>query len=351
MQKTALFQQHIAAHGKMIDFAGWQMPLHYGSQIEEHHHVRQKLGMFDVSHMVIIDIKGEQSYPFLRYLLANDVAKLSNNQALYSCILNDNGGIIDDLMAYRLSDNYYRLVVNAATRAKDLAWIQKQTHTFTVDVIERTDLSMIAIQGPKAREKLVHYLNKPQLLNILPFYFTSAHDTLIARTGYTGEDGFEFMLPHQDAIALWHKLMDAKVQPCGLGARDTLRLEAGMCLYGTDMDERFTPLESGLTWTVAKHDDRQFIGKQALLDQHSTLKLTGIILEEKGVLREGQTIQTDYGNGIITSGTFSPTLGHGIAIARLPKAAQGQVSVIIRNKTLPATMTKLPFVRHGQKAF
>lgn len=355
--KTALYELHVAMGAKMVDFGGWDMPLHYGSQLEEHHQVRRDAGMFDVSHMTIVDLHGAQVRPFLRRLFANNVDKLKvSGKALYSCMLTDSGGVIDDLIVYFLTEDWFRTVVNAATREKDLKWIREQARPFNVEVRERDDLSMIAVQGPNARAKVLGLLdeNARKTAEKLDAFFGSPiGERFVARTGYTGEDGFEVMLPHADAKRLWQALKDAGVAPAGLGARDTLRLEAGMNLYGTDMDETTTPLESGLAWTVALDPpDRKFNGREALEKQKAQgvpRKLVGLVLEDKGVLRGHQKVKC-AGDGEITSGTFSPTLGKAIAFARVPAGAQvgGECDVQIRDKWVKARIVKYPFVRNGK---
>ncbi|MFN7097450.1 MAG: glycine cleavage system aminomethyltransferase GcvT, partial [Gammaproteobacteria bacterium] len=252
---TPLYPLHQAAGARLVDFAGWEMPIHYGSQLQEHHYVRQDAGMFDVSHMTIIDVLGAGARDFLRYVLANDVDKLVHRgKALYSCMLNDHGGVIDDLIVYFLDVHFYRLVVNAATCEKDLAWLNKQAADFSVGLQERRDLAIIAVQGPNARSKTLPLL-PPHLMDtastLAPFECAEYEHHLVARTGYTGEDGFEIMLPANKAVKFWENLLKAGVHPCGLGARDTLRLEAGMNLYGEDMDDTTSPLESNLGWTIA----------------------------------------------------------------------------------------------------
>lgn len=354
--RTPLYNAHVAAGGKLVDFAGWEMPVHYGSQVEEHHAVRQASGMFDVSHMTVVDIRGANVRAFLSQLVANDVAKLQQSgKALYTCMLNEQGGVIDDLIIYFMSEDWFRLVVNAATREKDMAWITTQAEGADVSVAERPELAMIAAQGPEARDK-VHGLESGDLAKaaaeLKPFSAASEGELFIGRTGYTGEDGYEIILPAADAEAFWNQLLKAGVRPCGLGARDTLRLEAGMNLYGSDMDETTTPLESGLAWTVALQDERDFIGRDALLNQKADgvpRKMVGLVLEGRGVLRGHQEIVVnDEIVGEVTSGTWSPTLEQSIAIARVAANTGDQVNVQIRNKQVPARVVKYPFVRNGK---
>jgi aminomethyltransferase len=355
--RTPLYEEHLAAGGKLVDFAGWDMPMHYGSQIEEHQTVRHHAGMFDVSHMTIVDLAGARARDFLRRLLANDVARLTDRgKALYSCMLKVSGGVIDDLIVYYLGDEDYRMVVNAATRDKDLAWLEEQGTVFAVNVAERSELAMIAIQGPAARDRVLGVLDAKAAetaAQLKPFFGAFAGEWFIARTGYTGEDGFEVILPGEAAAGFWRKLRAAGVRPAGLGARDTLRLEAGMNLYGADMDETVTPLESALAWTVAwEPPERDFIGRASLEKQRREgvpRQMVGLLLEGKGVLRGHQKVITEnHGEGEITSGSFSPTLRRSIALARVPQDIGVSCQVEIRDRLLPARVVKPPFVRNGR---
>jgi glycine cleavage system T protein (aminomethyltransferase) len=353
-QKTILNATHRALGAKMVDFGGWDMPLNYGSQIEEHHLIRRDAGMFDVSHMTVVDLHGAKTREFLRHLLANNVDKLKvSGKALYSCMLNDQGGVIDDLIVYFLTEDFFRVVVNASTRDKDLAWIEKQAAAFGVKVAERPDLSMIAVQGPNARTKVQTLLSpalREKAAKIGKFVAVEGDGLFIARTGYTGEDGYEIIVPEAQAVDLWNKLIKAGVAPAGLGARDTLRLEAGMNLYGQDMDETITPWEAGLAWTISLDSNRDFIGRVALEKQRVAgvpRAMIGLVMDEKGVLRHGQRVVTAQGDGEILSGTFSPTLGKAIAFARVPAAATN-AEVDIRGKLIPVRIVKYPFVREGK---
>lgn len=355
-QHTPLYQQHLEAGGKMVDFAGWEMPINYGSQVKEHHQVRTDAGMFDVSHMVVVDFTGKDCKAFLQYLLANNIDKLKQQgKALYSCMLNEDAGIIDDLIVYYLADDFYRMVINAATRENDLAWINKQAANFDLEIKERDDLAMIAAQGPNAREKLLATLDNAsatQVSALNPFFGIQIDTIFYARTGYTGEDGFEIMLPNEQVATLWNTLLAAGIAPTGLGARDTLRLEAGMSLYGTDMDTTTSPLVSALKWTVAlEPKERNFLGRSALeaeIEAKPATKMVGLVLEGKGVLRGHQQVITESGTGEITSGTYSPTLGVAIALARVPADTGDHCHVEIRNKQIPARVVKPPFVRNGK---
>lgn len=358
-QKTLLNDSHRALGAKMVDFGGWDMPIHYGSQIDEHHLVRGQAGMFDVSHMTVVDLRGANVRAFLRQLLANSVDKLKvPGKALYACMLNEKGGVIDDLIVYFLGEDFFRMVVNASTREKDLAWINQHAAAFDVSVQQREDLAIIAVQGPQARAKAISLLAEDQReaadklgrFAALDVRAADGVELFLARTGYTGEDGFEILLPQTAVVAFWDKLLGAGVKPAGLGARDTLRLEAGMNLYGQDMDESVTPYEAGLGWTVSLDDGRDFIGRAALEAQKAAgvpTQLIGLVMDDKGVLRHGQGVLTANGQGEILSGTFSPTLGKAIAFARVPAGDAGDVRVDIRGREVPVRVVKFPFVREG----
>lgn len=352
-RQTPLYDAHLQAGGRMVEFAGWSLPIHYGSVVDEHHAVRRSVGLFDVSHMTVIDLQGEQTEAFLRWLLANDVAKLKQpGSALYSCMLDESGGILDDLIVYRLDREFYRLVVNAATRASDLEWIGARAEGRSIRIDERDDLAMLAVQGPEAERHLIEAFNAPVLASLKPFKATMHGDLFIARTGYTGEDGFEVLLHGDEAAGVWQLLLDRGVTPCGLGARDTLRLEAGLNLYGQDMDRSTTPLESNLGWTVAfEPADRDFIGRAALERQRAEgvrRQLVGLISDGRGIPRHGAVVRTDVGEGVVTSGGFGPTVGRPIAMARIPAGVTGTVEVELRGRALPARIVRLPFVRRGE---
>ena len=354
-QKTILNETHRRLGAKMVDFGGWDMPLHYGSQIEEHHAVRRDCGMFDVSHMCAVDIAGPDAKTFLLRLIANNIDKLKEpGKALYSAMLNETGGVVDDLIVYFVGDGQYRMVINAGTAEKDLAWMMVRVAAWQLDVAvtPRRDLAIIAVQGPNAKSKVWQVLPESRAVTeaLKPFYSANVGDTFIATTGYTGETGFEITLPASQAENFWQKLLDVGVKPIGLGARDTLRLEAGMNLYGQDMDETVSPLDAGLTWTIDLSTDRDFVGKAALLAQPQQKQFLGLVLLDKGVLRAHQKVITAHGDGEITSGTFSPTLQQSIALARLPQGvAIGEtVRVEIRDKQLAAKIVKPCFVRNGK---
>ena len=353
MRRTPLYDAHRSANAKMVEFAGWEMPLHYGSQIEEHHAVRRDAGMFDTSHMLALDVEGAAARQFLRRALANDIERLRlPGKALYSCLLAENGGILDDLIVYRLAEDRYRVVLNAATAESDLAWLER-LRPAGAGLRPRHDLAMLAVQGPGARDKCRTALPELRAASdaLDPFFGTQAGDIFVARTGYTGEDGFELLLPAAQAGDAWRRLRDAGVRPCGLGARDTLRLEAGMNLYGQDMDPSVTPFECGLAWTVALEGSREFVGKQALALRTPAQRMLGLVLEERGgVLRSHQPVHGARGEGVITSGSFSPTMNASIALARLPAACEpGEIlRVAVRDRQLTARTVQPPFVRRGK---
>ncbi|WP_439860555.1 glycine cleavage system aminomethyltransferase GcvT [Pseudomonas sp. MBLB4136] len=360
-QRTALYDLHLALGAKMVDFGGWDMPLHYGSQVEEHHQVRRDCGVFDVSHMTVVDVSGEQAKAYLQHLLANDVERLQvPGKALYSAMLNEQGGVVDDLIVYLTGASAvqpsYRLVVNAATRDKDLAWMRLQGAGFAVELDERAELALLAIQGPRARAKtseLVTQARAALIHELKPFQGLAEGDWFIARTGYTGEDGLEIMLPADQAVAFFNDLVGAGISPIGLGARDTLRLEAGMNLYGQDMDEQVSPLAANMAWTVAwEPAARRFVGRGSLEAQRAgagQAKLVGLVLEERGVLRAHQVVRVEgVGEGEITSGSFSPTLNKSIALARVPAATAERAEVEIRGKWYPVRVVQPTFVRHGK---
>lgn len=362
-KRTTLFEQHQLLGGKIVDFAGWEMPLHYGSQLEEHQQVRQQAGIFDVSHMNIVDIHGDSAKEFLRYILSNDIAKLAYpGKALYTCMLNPQGGVIDDLIVYYQAPKQYRLVMNAGTREKDIAWIKQQAQSFSVEIKPCEEFAIIALQGPTAlqiADNIFQRVIDTSISSLKPFHFVNYADGMIARTGYTGEEGIEIIVASDKAVSLWQTLLQHGAKPIGLGARDTLRLEAGYNLYGSDMDETTTPLESNLSWTVAfEPAERQFIGRNALINQKQQgnhKQFIGLVLSERGVLRHEQIVFVNQQPiGKITSGSFSPTLGLSIAMARIELSPGKTIEnsndcyVDIRGKHLPVRVTKPAFVRLGK---
>ncbi|WP_353632776.1 glycine cleavage system aminomethyltransferase GcvT [Pseudomonas vranovensis] len=355
-QRTPLYDLHLALGAKMVDFGGWDMPLHYGSQVEEHHQVRRDCGVFDVSHMTVIDVQGAQAEVWLQHLLANDVGRLNEpGKALYSTMLDEQGFVIDDMIVYRCDDGY-RLVVNASTRDQDMAWLNACKGSYEVELHERPELAILAIQGPEARTRVAELVSAARsalIRDLKPFEGRAEGDWFVARTGYTGEDGLEIILPALQAPAFFNDLVGAGIAPSGLGARDTLRLEAGMNLYGQDIDQAHTPLTSNLGWSIAwKPAGRDFIGRNGLLAEieHGVeQKLVGLVLEERGVLRAHQVVRVNgIGEGEITSGSFSPTLSKSIALARVPMATADRAEVEIRGKWYPVRVVKPTFVRHGK---
>jgi len=363
---TPLYTWHQSNNGKLVDFSGWDMPVNYGSQIEEHHAVRQAAGMFDVSHMTVIDVRGSDAKVYLQTLLANDVARIDGQvgKALYTGMLNSSGGVVDDLIVYNMSskgsEQWYRTVVNCGTREKDLAWMAEQVGDLTVDLNERNDLAMIAVQGPQAirlHAQCVSPKLADNIASLAPFEGLVSQSSFYARTGYTGEDGLEIILPATDIESLWVALFEQGVKPCGLGARDTLRLEAGMNLYGHEMDDNTSPLVANMAWTIAwEPQERDFIGRRALLQEKANgieSKLVGLVMKAKGVLRAGQSVIVSDGcsgslDGVITSGTFSPSLGYSIALARVPSSTGSQCQVNVRNKWVTVDVVKPCFVRAGK---
>ena len=353
LKRTPLHRVHVESGARMVDFAGWSMPVHYGSQIEEHHAVRRDAGVFDVSHMLAVDLEGADASDFLRRVLANDVARLDRDgRALYSCMLNEEGGVLDDLVVYRRAEERYRLELNAGTAEKDLAWLAQHANGSGLRIAPRRDLAILAVQGPRARERFwaAAPTTRQNSERLASFEAVQCDDACVARTGYTGEDGFEIMVPAERAESLWRELVRNGVSPAGLGARDTLRLEAGMNLYGQDMDERVTPLECGLAWTVDMRTPRDFVGRRALERSKPTVRLAGLVLVDRGVMRGHQRVRTPSGEGVVTSGGFSPTLNRSIALARVPldTGPDARVQVESRDKWLEAKVVKPPFVRHGK---
>ena len=361
LKHTPLYEEHLKLNGKMVDFGGWALPVNYGSQIEEHHAVRKHVGMFDVSHMTVSDIEGPDARAFLRHVLANNIEKTdaTAGKAIYSCLLNEQGGVIDDLIAYHISATHYRIVSNAGTRDAVMAWLSKQIETFDATLTEQPQLALLALQGQDSArvcEAVFGSDSLDKIKQLSRFQGAFVGELFVGRTGYTGEDGYEFVATAENIVALWQSLSDQGVQACGLGARDTLRLEAGMALYGNDLDAEHTPLESGLAWTLNLNEDRDFVGKQAMIDQPARFKTLGLVLNDKGVLRAHQPLEL---NGVVigelTSGTFSPTLERSIGMARIEAGVNSdqldQLSVKMRDKNLSVTVVKPPFVKQGKPTF
>ncbi len=358
LKTTVLHAEHQRAGAKLVPFHGWEMPLHYGSQLEEHHCVRRACGIFDVSHMQVVDIVGEGAAAFLSRMLSNDIAKLTQpGLAQYTLMLNADGGILDDLIVYR-RDSGYRLVLNCGCAATDIAWLRQHLPA-DVQLMVREDLAILAIQGPEVfayLAKIVDADTAQRAQQLKTFTSFDQEDCQIARTGYTGEQGVELILPLAQAVAVWKAAMSAGVSPIGLGARDTLRLEAGLNLYGQDMSEQFSPDASNVGWAV-KIDAHDFIGKAALQAQRAagvSQQLIGLQLQGKGILRHGMTLQQQGVDvGEITSGSFSPTSGHSIALARISAAALQQhaatpIQVLLRGQLQPIQLLRPPFIKSGQ---
>ncbi|ATW02081.1 glycine cleavage system protein T [Candidatus Legionella polyplacis] len=352
--KTILYNSHIEIGAKLVRFHNWIMPLHYGSIVQECLYVRERCGMFDISHMTIVDITGSQSISFLRKLLTNDITLLFDNESLYSCMCNNYGGIIDDVVVYKCNNNYYRLVFNASTRIKVLKWIFNVSKYFSVKMIERNDFGMLSVQGPDAISKIVNILNLKKdnvVENLDRFGFIIFDYFFISRTGYTGEDGLEIILLKKYIVDFWNTLLESNINPCGLGARDILRLEAGMVLSGVDIHEKVTPLESSLEWTIKWiPKDRDFIGMNSLFLQKkygAPTKLIGLIISDKKIMRNGfKVLLSSNDTGVITSGVYSPFLKKSIAFARVPwKNTDNMVHVLIYGKLCLAKVCKLKFVR------
>lgn len=359
-KRTPLYEQHKALGARFVDFGGWEMPVQYTSILEEHQAVRTRAGLFDVSHMGEFKIEGESAQAFLQYLVPNDVGRLTVQQALYTQLCLPNGNTIDDLLVYRLTEDHYMLVVNAANIEKDLAWVKKQADAFpNVSVIDQSaTTALLALQGPAAQDILQPFTAAN--LAEIDYYHATADlvdgvNCIISRTGYTGEDGFELYCPSVDAVKLWNDLLDAGkpqgLQPAGLGARDTLRLEAGYCLYGHELDEDTNPLEARLGWTI-KFKKGDFIGHDALAQvkaQGPRRLLVGIELLERGVPRGGYAIyQQDRQIGALTSGSPGPTVGKNIGMGYVEAAqavAGQQVYIDIRGKRVAAQIVGLPFYK------
>jgi len=357
MHRTPLYRRHQQADARLVDFAGWQLPMDFGSALAEHRAVREHCGLFDVSHMAITDLEGATAGDALRLILAADVARLDDappGKAQYGCLLNESGGIIDDLIIFRRAEGRYRLVSNAATREVVQGWLERLTAAFGLRPQCRNDLAMIALQGPAAPNLIEQLPGAARAVGLPPFEALDQDPLFISRTGYTGEDGFEIILPGGEAGAAWDALIAAGARPCGLAARDSLRLEAGLNLSGQDMDEHTTPLECGLGWTVHwSPEDRDFIGRHALAAQRAAgagRRRQGLVLQGRGIPRHGHPVLDSAGTpiGDVTSGGWSPVLQRGIALARVAADARGPFRVEIRGRALEAEPVRPPFVRNGK---
>lgn len=345
MKKTYLNEFHAENNGNLVDFSGWEMPINYGSQINEHNEVRANVGIFDVSHMAVFDFYGDNQIEFLRQLIPNDVNKiLDSKRALYSPLLNENGGILDDLIVYHLGDKNFRIISNCATREQNNAWFKEKSKAFNVEVKFQEDASIIAIQGPNSQKVLSTIYD----LNLKNFHIYQDDEVMIARTGYTGELGFEIISDQSKGLELWNYLIKEGVKPIGLAARDTLRLEAGLNLYGSDMTVENHPYESNLRWTVDHNDlKRSYIGKSAILDKVEAKKeLIGFYTEERGVLRAGTRVYFDGGEGLITSGTWSPTFKKNIGFCRVDTNHHNSGRALLRDKEINLHFCKTNFLKH-----
>jgi aminomethyltransferase len=356
MKKTVLYNKHIELNGKMVPFAGYMMPVQFDGVNVEHNHVRNSVGIFDVSHMGEFLVEGPKSTELLNYLCSNDIFLISKNKAQYNCLINDSGGIIDDLIVYKIEDEKYMLVVNAANIEKDWNWIKKQNQNFKCKLTNISDdTSLLALQGPKA-EKILHKLVNFDLNELKSFSFlisniSTIEDVLISRTGYTGSGGFELYIKNEKALELYNLLInDINVKPIGLAARDTLRLEMGYCLYGNDINDNTSPIQAGLKW--ATKINKEFIGKKHILDQiqnGTDTKLVGFKLLERGIPRKDYNILDDNDNmiGIVSSGTMSPYLktGVGMGYVETSKSKLGSsIFIEIRNKKIKSEIVKPPFI-------
>ena len=349
-KRTPLYEWHKARGARFTPFAGWEMPVQYKSIVQEHNAVRKGVGIFDISHMGQVFAEGPEALPFLQKLCTNDIAKCAPGKAMYSHLCDERGGVIDDIFVYCFDSARYLIVVNASTSEKDFSWMEKHKMSGVTLAHKSSELSMIAVQGPKAVSVLSKIFKPvPERHRIAEERF-GTHPAFVCRTGYTGEDGCELIVPNEGIVELTEAVMeagkDAGIEPCGLGARDTLRLESGYLLYGNDVDEQHTPLEAGVGWVV-KFDKGDFIGRAALLRQKESgvsRKLTAFKLKERGIPRHGSKIFRDGEEiGAVTSGTFSPSLQAGIALGYVPSGAQGAFAIECLGKPVPAETVKLPF--------
>ena len=357
MKKTVLFDRHEKLNAKIVDFAGFLMPVSYSSVNEEHLHVRNNVGVFDVSHMGEIEISGSNSFNLVQYLCSNDISKLKIGKAQYNCLTNDKGGIIDDLIVYRVESEKYLLIVNASNILKDWEWINKQNIKFNSLIVNLSDkLSLLAVQGPKAQALCQKFTSED--LSLLPNYsfiissFAGIENIIISKTGYTGSGGFELYIPNKNAIDIWDALFNCKgfdLKPIGLAARDTLRIEMGYCLYGNDIDEEISPEEANLRWITKV--DTSFIGHEIIdkqIKKGSKRKLIGFKLIEKSIPRSGYEVFDINSKliGKVTSGTFSPVLKKGIGLAYLDSVniKDDLIYIKIRNNLSKAEIVKTPFI-------
>ncbi|BBD89924.1 glycine cleavage system aminomethyltransferase GcvT [Staphylococcus caprae] len=353
LKKTPLYQNYIDSGAKIVEFGGWAMPVQFSSIKEEHNAVRYEIGLFDVSHMGEIEISGNEAFQFVQYILSNDANNLTDNKAMYTALCNEEGGIIDDLVTYKLADDRFLLIVNAANTDKDFNWISKQSENFDVKVNNTSDeYGQLAIQGPKARD-LVNENVDIDVSDMKMFEFKQNVDlfgkkVILSQSGYTGEDGFEIYCKSEDTVDIWNQLLKHNVVPCGLGARDTLRLEAGLPLHGQDLTESITPYEGGIAFAAKPLIEDNFIGKSVLKDQKengSTKRTVGLELLDKGIARTGYEVLNLEGNqiGVVTSGTQSPSSDKSIALAIIDRDAfemGKEVLVQVRKRQVKAKIVK-----------
>ena len=361
LKRTPLYDEHAAAGAKLVPFAGYEMPVQYKTGIiAEHQAVRRRAGLFDVSHMGEIEVRGPQALDLAQYVTTNDASMLAVGQAQYSVICGEDGGCIDDCIVYRFED-FYMIVVNASNRDKDRDWIFNHAEKFDVEVVDKSDdMALIAIQGPRA-QTILSRLTDTALADIRYYHFSTGSvdgaPAVISRTGYTGEDGFELYINNRDAVHLWRKLLETGAAegliPTGLGARDSLRLEMGYALYGNDIDDRHTPLEAGLGWVV-KLDKDDFVGKAALVQQKQDgirQRLAGFVVQGRAFPRHGYEVRfAGQPAGEVTSGTVSPSLEQGVGLAYVPTAASKigtPIEVMVREKAVAAEVTRPPFYKEG----
>ena len=370
LKRTPLYELHLKLGARMVPFGGWEMPVQYSSVIEEHGAVRQAAGLFDVSHMGEFEVRGPQALDLIQLVSTNDASKLAVGRVQYALMCYENGTVVDDILVYRLDDHRYWLVVNAGNTAKDWEWIntaRERAGLHNLEIIDRSqEIALLALQGPLAEEILQPLAPGVVLSQMAPFSLsknvtvTGVPTLVISRTGYTGEDGFEIYVKAEEAAALWEALLDAGEEkgllPCGLGARDTLRFEARLPLYGHEISEQHNPLEAGLGFAVKLKKDVEFIGREALVkvkEQGLTRKLVGLEMIDRGIPRQGYPVAVGGEVvGEVTTGSFSPTLGKNIALAYVPvahSAVGAEVEVIIRGKPLKARVVETPFYRSPHK--
>lgn len=365
MRRTPLYEEHVGLGAKMVEFAGWEMPVQYAGVISEHVTVREKVGLFDVSHMGEIWVSGPEAEQALQHLTCNNIAALYDGKAHYSAILNKTGGVVDDIIVYRFNSERFLLCVNASNADKDYEWLCANNPTAATITNASAEYGQIAVQGPRAIELVAALVGSQDLTTLKPFHFTEAElcggSVIIARTGYTGEDGVEIFVKSDKVVELWQLLLKEGasygVVPCGLGARDSLRLEAALPLHGHELREDISALQSGLGWIV-KFDKGDFIGREALLAEKEaglSRKLIGFVLDEAGISRQGDLIRlpgSDVDRGAVTSGTKTPTIGKALGMALVDSGIAGnntQIECIVRGRSIKGHVVPLPFYKRSKK--